>query len=497
MKRFIRYFKRSFSLDLRSFAITRFLLGILLLFDFGTRLTLLSEHYGSQSTLPLTLLRSTRGLSHQFSVFFQNDSQNFILLLFGIGIVITFLFTIGFKTRLMNILLWIFIVSLHNRNPLVLQGGDTVIRMMLFWGIFLPLGEIWSFDWYLKRRKAPIESTLGSYAYFSVGSVAFILQLIFIYLFTALLKSGNQWYPDGTAIYYALEIDQFLKPFGSLLLHVKTLLKPLTLFVWGLELFGWAFYFSPVWRPNLKTITVTAFILLHIGIGFSMAIGLFPWLMCVYWIALLPASVWKPLDRYIYRIEERLFKSAKPPKQKKNFNKLKSVWAIIDPLRTASYSIFLLIVLIVVLLWNINSVNPNLVIPEPISKAVEYVRIDQVWDMFAPYPLVNDGWYVVVGTYADGSKKDLFQHNDNVDWNKPKWVYKTYRNQRERKYMMNLVANYNAVYRRGYADYLCKHSPDSGKLNKVEMYFMQEYTLPDYAVPSANTVLLVSQTCLH
>lgn len=493
----MRYFKRSFSLDLRSLALARVLLGILLLFDLGTRLSMVTEHYGSQSTLPLTLLSSTRNLSGQFSIFFLNDSLNVTLFLFGVGIVLVILFLIGLKTRVVTILLWLFIVSLHNRNPLVLQGGDIVLRMMLFWGIFLPWGKLCSLDWYLMKKRNPESSNLPSYSYFSVGSFAFISQLIFIYFFTALLKSGTQWFPDGTAIYYSLSIDQFLKPFGALLFQAKPLLKPLTLLVWVLELLGWSFYFSPVWQNRLKIVTVVAFVALHFGIGFSMAIGLFPWLMCVYWLALLPGSFWKHLDKYIYKIDERLFRSAKPGKSTHKVNYIKSAWEIVKPLRQASYSVFLLIVWIVVLLWNISTVNPNLSVPEPVSQAVRFIRVDQVWDMFAPYPLIGDGWYIVVGTYEDGSRRDLFQHNEEVSWSKPEWVYKTYKNQRDRKYMMNLSSTYNAIYRRGYADYLCRNAYKSSELNLVEIYFMQENTKPDYAESQPRQILLLSQVCLH
>jgi hypothetical protein len=32
--------------------------------------------------------------------------------------------------------------SLHNAFPLVLHGGDILLRILLFWSLFLPCGEV-------------------------------------------------------------------------------------------------------------------------------------------------------------------------------------------------------------------------------------------------------------------------------------------------------------------------------------------------------------------
>ena len=39
-----------------------------------------------------------------------------------------------------------------------------------------------------------------------MGTVALLAQVMFVYFFSALLKSGPTW-SDGTAVYYALNID--------------------------------------------------------------------------------------------------------------------------------------------------------------------------------------------------------------------------------------------------------------------------------------------------
>jgi hypothetical protein len=83
---------------------------------------------------------------------------------------------------------WLFILSLQARNFMIGHGGDVVLRMYLFWSIFLPLGDCFSVDQMLNpnkntKKKDNIE--------FSAGTLAFMLQISILYGFSALHKTGN------------------------------------------------------------------------------------------------------------------------------------------------------------------------------------------------------------------------------------------------------------------------------------------------------------------
>ena len=41
---------------------------------------------------------------------------------------------------------WVLMLSLHNRNPVVLNAGDVYFRVLLCWGLFLPLAARCSLD---------------------------------------------------------------------------------------------------------------------------------------------------------------------------------------------------------------------------------------------------------------------------------------------------------------------------------------------------------------
>ena len=60
-----------------------------------------------------------------------------LLLTAGLG----FLQVLGKDRRLTRVLLWVLMLSLQNRNPALLDASDDLIRLLLFWDMFLPSGR--------------------------------------------------------------------------------------------------------------------------------------------------------------------------------------------------------------------------------------------------------------------------------------------------------------------------------------------------------------------
>jgi hypothetical protein len=74
--------------------------------------------------------------------------------------------------------------------------------------------------------------------YCSVATTAILFQAMAVYFFSAFLKSGPEWYEDGTAIYYALNLDEVATGLAHYWRNEHWLTVPLTRFVWWLELLG-------------------------------------------------------------------------------------------------------------------------------------------------------------------------------------------------------------------------------------------------------------------
>ena len=75
----------------------------------------------------------------------------------------------------------------------------------------------------------------------------------------------------------ALAIDQFTTPFGHWLLYQKTILPIITYSTIVWELIGAIIVLSPWKTARLRMIAILGFSLMHLGLGFCLELGLFPY----------------------------------------------------------------------------------------------------------------------------------------------------------------------------------------------------------------------------
>ena len=277
-----------FGLDLRSLALFRIGLALLLLTDLGVRATSLRAHYTDSGVLPRVALKA----ESRASIHMLGGAVPFEAGLFVIAGLFAAALLVGYRTRLATAASWFFLLSVHGRNPLVLQGGDTLFRLLLFWGMFLPLGARSSLD--AMRERPRLQGRKNA---LSAATVALILQICFMYWFSAAWKSDPAWRTEGTAVYYALSLDEFATRIGRFLLMFPLLLKLLTFATLALEAFGPALLFVPVFNGRLRLLVVGMFLFFHAGLQLCMTLGLFPLICGVAWLALLPGCFWDWVTR--------------------------------------------------------------------------------------------------------------------------------------------------------------------------------------------------------
>jgi hypothetical protein len=153
--------------------------------------------------------------------------------------------------------------------------------------------------------------------------------------------------------------------------------------------------------------------------------------------------------------------------------------------------------LVYVLLWNLRTTDFSTfskIFPKKLNGIAQIFKISQKWNMFSPYPLLNDGWMVIPADLKDGSQVDLIQGGAEVSWEKPKSFHQAYKNERWRKYLMNLYKKDYSEYRPYFAEYLCRdwnriHRGEK-KLEHLQIFFMMERTLPDGEAPIRKVSLL-------
>lgn len=451
-----------FGIDIRSLALFRMGLALVLISDLFVRLQDLKAHYSDEGVLPRLPLIDAFLDPWSPSLHIISGQWQVQLIFFLLQILFAIAFLVGYHTRLATILSWFFLLSLHMRNTMILQGGDIVLKILFFWAMFLPLGACWSVDQKLKRELPPSNQIV------SAGTVALLLQVCFIYWFSALLKTDPTWRVDGTAIWYALSIEQYATPLGLQLLHYPHLLQFLTFATFYLEAFGPFFAFSPIWTGVLRMATAVTFILFHlIGLNLTMELALFPYICAVAWIVFIPSWFWN-----------RVLKKTK-----------QSAPAI--PWKASWFSNGLATFFIIyIFFWNISTLGISwpLLSPPPLIISSLF-GVDQTWDMFAPTPLRMDGWYVIPGQLKDGTEVNIFANGRAVNWQKPASLAAVYPNDRWRSYLMNLVIEEEGeMHIPLYADYLCEqwnnnHSSDK-QLLSFDIYFMsRENSLENPSAP--------------
>jgi len=275
-----------FAIDLRTLALFRIGLAVMIVADLILRARDLRAHYTDFGIMPRAVID---GFMHpaSFSLHLMSGAAWFQALLFLLAGLLALLLMAGYRTRLVTVLSWVMLVSLQMRNPMILSGEDNLLVLLLFWAMFLPIGARYSVDAALDDRSADTPNR-----FVSIASAALLIQGMSMYLFSAFLKSDARWVPDGTAVYFALQLDYLVTPLALWFRQFEALLQGLTYYVWGLELIGPILIFSPILHRPLRALFQLAFMSMHFGFFLFLQIGLFPFVSILMNLTFTQGWVW-------------------------------------------------------------------------------------------------------------------------------------------------------------------------------------------------------------
>lgn len=283
------------AIDLRSLALARVAVGIVLIIDWFYRFTNAFDFYTDAGLVPRGQAITNYTNPYYFSFLFTAGKPIYIYVIFLIGLLCYLGFTFGYKTKINNILSWMFFVSLSARTAVVSHAGDDLIRLCLFWFIFLPSHKSFSIDSAMENlnenKTEPIAPENRSVL--SIASIAIVLQLVVMYVFTAVLKIHPIWNSEASAIYYALELDQFLTWFGVIFRNLPFwLLQFMTRVTFVAELIVPLFVFMPWKNSFFRSVAIATFVSFHFGLFSVFNLGNFPWMCMAYWLILTPPVFW-------------------------------------------------------------------------------------------------------------------------------------------------------------------------------------------------------------
>ena len=136
--------------------------------------------------------------------------------------------------------------------------------------------------------------------------------------------------------------------------------------------------------------------------------------------------------------------------------------------------------------------------PNGMFRIAESLRVDQFWNLFSPYPMTDDGWYVMPAKRIDGSMFDLMT-GQAVTWEKPDLVIDTHWGNRWHQYLINLWSTDYQWARNYFGRYICRHwngrDEKSAVLDTFEIYFMLEETPPPNQPGTIEKVKLWEHHC--
>lgn len=443
---------RALGCDLRSLAALRIAMGLLLLAGLALRLPEFHEHYTDSGAWPLAAARGDAG---HWSLSLFSGSAHWAGALFGISALAALALTVGWFTRTATVVSWVLLLSLHARNSLMLNGGDVLLRLLLFWGMLLPLGARWSLD--ARRARSLAENTPPTSApptLVSAGTVALLVQVALVYVFNALYKTDPCWLADGTAITETLHLETYHTPWGRALLDMPGLLSAGTRVVWWLELLGPFLLFIP-WRPAaFRLAAVGLFMGFHLSLFCTIRIGLFPLVGMAAWLPFIPGAFWDWLSR------------------KHRYDRPIATQPI--PLQVVQ-SAALALVVSVNLAGYFAKPGPHSFYSE-VTAAARPFRLDQKWQLFAPKPLHHEGWYVAV-LECDDNEYDAFTGQE-INWLRPASLAAWYPSVNWRKFLWDL--RIGDPHR---ARWLCawlrsrweKDHPGK-KVNRIRLHYLWEAT---------------------
>ncbi len=303
--------------DARWLGLFRIAFGVLLCADLGRRWAEAREYYSNEGFLPnhYSLFRPIG--EHVFSLLHALSSLSEIRVAFVLTGAVFVSYTLGYKTKLCQVLAAILMTSLNARNLMVENGGDVVVDILAVVTVFLPLGKRFSIDALraslendpettaadLNRRK-PVDEEDVQVVTLTV--LLLIVQLFAIYFFNGVHKTGQGW-RDGSAIHYFLQQDRIVTRFGVFLRdHLSPgALRQMTYGALATEYVLPWLVVSPlffVWSRRLALLLAFG---LHTIIALCSRLGPFSYVMVVFFLLILRAPDFAALGRWFGRDSRR------------------------------------------------------------------------------------------------------------------------------------------------------------------------------------------------
>jgi hypothetical protein len=469
--------ERRLRVDERAAAALRVMLGLLIVSDTLLRSRNLVYFYTKSGVLPMGMYEEVaEGVS---LLFILPDSTAFVVLFFVIRLLVGLQLLVGYRTRVAVVLSFLLTVSLDMRNPFVLSYSDNMFRILLFWGMFLPLGERWSIDAVVHDDDRGLPELLVRVAGFFA-----LTQIVAVYFINGVQKLQMSGWLTGEKVVDLANSSEMTYLLGVYLHHLPEQVLQATGAAWVYLLLA-----SPLLlllSGKYRTAFALFFVAGHFFILFTFRVGAFSLVAISALILFVDRDTWG-------NIESDLVATLRP----EGF--VRVVKRVIPErgrdLSEASHNVLVVLAAVLLLVSGVSMVSANIdtvaesrgagdIYDEPsllgaVQDTKEMFGVHQPeWTIMTDAPQV-DRYFVFAGQTSGGATKDLY--NDRVlSFERPyedlTHQYETYR---ERFYMYNMIRvvegpDTPGMLGMGISEYLCgiRREGDGERLEEVSIYLI-------------------------
>ena len=216
-----------------------------------------------------------------------------------VAVLTASLLTLGLATRLATIGMFLLVCSMVNRAPVMVNGEDLVFRMLLFHGMFAPLGHSLSLDGAIRRRwrqQRGIKQPPSPPMIWAVRMMQINVALIYVISLPYKIADDPAWI-TGDAIYWTMASDMWSRQwfpelgymYGGVLSKIAT---------WGTLLVEGQFPILVCFRRT-RLLAIALVTSLHVGIAILVPnVALFTLSMVVaFWLYMPPETTRSILRR--------------------------------------------------------------------------------------------------------------------------------------------------------------------------------------------------------
>jgi hypothetical protein len=443
-------------------------LGALVVLDILTRLRDVTAFYTDLGVMPRLEALHGRPAYWYWSLFHVDGSRAFAIALFVAFFPAALALLLGYRTRAATVACWLYLHSVQMRNLEVCDSGDTVLRLLCFFLMFIDSGGRFSLDVALGRRTPAA----------TVPALPLCLlrfQIALIYAMAVSWKTGSSW-RDGTAVLRAMQNSDFARPLAEAVAKWPGLCSAAT---YGTLLLEFCFPLLVLSRRSFhRAIAIGFGLLLHGGIFATMRVGVFSLALPVSYLAFVHPT-W--LDR-IPRLGVRLGETAK----------LRGSPEAGPSIAFPRWLGIVLVVQMAFIVWDQIGIRTRRSAPWLVRVELRVIGLWQHWNVFSPDPPDSRIAFRAEGIRTDGTTVEALAAAAPRMLPDRRFFYS-----RWYKYRSN-VEEGDAILLRSFAKYICRrynhdHSPP---LDHFSLWMhVEPMDLPDTTARPPKDYEMIKQPC--